>query len=93
MTTANAEAIAAELGISYDLFLRTRKDLEKRGFPAPLPLVSRRNRDGKALRGHPPLRWSLDAVRDWIRNPTPARAAPQPAARTRDHATLEARLG
>lgn len=66
MSAVNAEAVARELSISYDLFLRTRKDLERQGFPPPLPLV------GRLKRGRPPLRWSLDAVRDWIRNPRPA---------------------
>jgi predicted ArsR family transcriptional regulator len=82
MSAIDAETAARELGISYDLFLRTRKALEARGFPRPLPLVSR------AKRGRPPLRWSLDAIRDWIRAP----AAPRPAA-ARDNAIVEERLG
>lgn len=86
MSAATAKVVAAELCISYDLFIRTRTELERRGFPKPLPLVS------VSKRGRPPLRWSLDAVRDWIRNPTPARPA-TPAARTRDERILEARLG
>lgn len=109
MSGINAEAVAAELGISYDLFMRTRKDLEKRGLPPPLPLASRplRMKESEPLRarqkrGRPPLRWSLDAIRDWIRNPAPPRALPEisdaHAARilripTRDRDALARRLG
>lgn len=63
MSAVDAAGAAAELKISRDLFLRTYREMEGRGFPRPLPLVSR----GK--RGRPPLRWSLDAIRDWIREP------------------------
>lgn len=70
MSAVDARTVAHELAISYDLFLRTRTELEARGFPRPLPLV------GRLKRGRPPLRWSLDAVRDWIRNPAPPARLP-----------------
>src|SRR5690606_33601194 len=81
----SARQVAAALGISYDLFIRTRAQLEARGFPRPLPLVSRGGRAGGPgevgtgsppgasgrKRGRPPLKWCADSVEDWKRDPRP----------------------
>ena len=86
----HAADVARALGISCDLFLRTRTQLEQRGFPKPLPLVSR------ATRGRPPLRWCAELVEAWKRGdlqPAGAITLQQPKIRGAERQKIEARLG
>lgn len=62
--TVTAQTAAQMLTMSYDWFMRARKELEAAGFPTPLPLPSVRGQRGKS-----PLRWSRAAVLAWIDRP------------------------
>ena len=92
--TLTAQQVAAALQASTDWFYRARAALEAEGFPRPLPLPSVRGNKGRA-----PMRWSADAVSDWIRNPRKPHivanenAPPAPAGRRADRERLRGLLG
>lgn len=99
----DAHETAAALGISYDLFIRTRKELEARGFPRPMPLVSRPRSQKEREKfpdrqGRPPLRWCAELVEAWrrgeqVERPQPATPARPQRATRREKEILDARLG
>jgi hypothetical protein len=89
--TVTAQQVAAMLKLSYDMFMATHRDLVRlKHFPAPLPLCPGRRSQKGTKGGRPPLRWSREAVRDWIRNPVPPRPANENQAAQRAAARLSA---